>query len=1198
MADEINKDEIRRKRLAKLSSGSASGPAGGSTDNASNSSSQEKNLQINFGSSVIKSSDVSESLLREASTCLSASPASPDCSSITITTTITQSSPCKRNLSSPPAATPAKKGAEGSGAEATGRSLSEAVITAEGLATEVPMDVDDEALQRRPDCKRDRTVSRSEVTPEHLQSILSSLLLVSWPGLEVDSCQTPPLDEPLLLTEVTGLSSASSVENVISETTMSVVLRLLRAEQHATAKFGATAQHDSSPGAEQAATDISAAIEQLCKPPDRKEAAALNYLCSVYRAAVTYERDYPKKSAVEQISKALVEVRRQSMQLTAQMLSGTFDAYSSSERSLFLPSGLALSSDLIRPLLLDALPRGFLADLMHHTAHDGAQLFQKVWSGVLLGLSDLMRRCSLLHPAYRRILEVYIILTEFKTNNNRPICSLMVTMPSWCPAVRVAAEAGREIVTTSLLGPFTQLSLFVEDCPDIVKQYLSGPNDLGARRGRLYEVFESLPSSLTSLALELDLVRRDGLWKLFHNLLTNNSSREGTLQLLSETLLRNKKRAQMQCKDSEVMSDGHAFNLLSVMQLLCLKVKVEKVDPKYFLHPKSLVNFDGESRLSMSEPQAEEFRKEIQSDTSQFEAVNFHSQCWFLTLSAHHLSIVPCIRRYNKRCKAIAELQQMIDQIESSEEQWRDQPNAAEQREVLTRWKHQVKRLQQARVCQEVVLLDLQLLTRCLTFYCSVAQVLLQTLLGPQYEALFVSLLSTDSASSSNAQVSLPKMTTPKLFSAFPEFFLEDIAEVILFISHYHFPTVENNVGQDLVSLLVVVICGCSDGHVKNPYLIAKFVEMLFDMSPSNLVPRLYERVLSHPLSVLLPSALMRFYNLVESMGTSNGFYDKFSFRYHVGVIFRSFWRELRLKQAFIEEANSCIANNVFRSGRDFIKFVNLLMNDTTFLLDETVASLKRIHEMQEEMAGAEWAALESQQQETRRRALATDERQCRWYLTLTRETLEMMHHLTKEIPKPFVRPELGDRLAAMLDYNLTQLAGQKCRDLKVRNPEKYGWDPKKMLGLIVDVYLHLDSPEFARTLANDERSFSKDLFELTLKRLDKAGIKTVDEMMQFRALGQKATDILLQKLQEDEDYSDAPDNFMDPLMQTLMTDPVALPSGIVMDRSVIMRHLLNDNTDPFTRQPLTEDDLRPDAKLKDEIEAWIAAKNAAKSSS
>lgn len=81
------------------------------------------------------------------------------------------------------------------------------------------------------------------------------------------------------------------------------------------------------------------------------------------------------------------------------------------------------------------------------------------------------------------------------------------------------------------------------------------------------------------------------------------------------------------------------------------------------------------------------------------------------------------------------------------------------------------------------------------------------------------------------------------------------------------------------------------------------FLQILYEMSPSNLVPRLYERVLSHPLSVMMPTALMKFYTLVESMGTSNGFYDKFSFRYHVGVIFRSFWRELRLKKAFIEEA-------------------------------------------------------------------------------------------------------------------------------------------------------------------------------------------------------------------------------------------------------------------------------------------------------
>ena len=51
---------------------------------------------------------------------------------------------------------------------------------------------------------------------------------------------------------------------------------------------------------------------------------------------------------------------------------------------------------------------------------------------------------------------------------------------------------------------------------------------------------------------------------------------------------------------------------------------------------------------------------------------------------------------------------------------------------------------------------------------------------------------------------------------------------------------------------------------------------------------------------------------------------------------------------------------------------------------------------------------------------------------------------------------------------------------------------------------------------------------------------------------------------------------FADPVMDTLMSDPVYLPSGKIMDRPIIMRHLLNTQTDPFNRQPLTASDLRP----------------------
>ena len=37
------------------------------------------------------------------------------------------------------------------------------------------------------------------------------------------------------------------------------------------------------------------------------------------------------------------------------------------------------------------------------------------------------------------------------------------------------------------------------------------------------------------------------------------------------------------------------------------------------------------------------------------------------------------------------------------------------------------------------------------------------------------------------------------------------------------------------------------------------------------------------------------------------------------------------------------IANN----EAEFVRFVNMLMNDTTFLLDEAIGSLKTIHEIQ-----------------------------------------------------------------------------------------------------------------------------------------------------------------------------------------------------------------------------------------------------------
>lgn len=59
-------------------------------------------------------------------------------------------------------------------------------------------------------------------------------------------------------------------------------------------------------------------------------------------------------------------------------------------------------------------------------------------------------------------------------------------------------------------------------------------------------------------------------------------------------------------------------------------------------------------------------------------------------------------------------------------------------------------------------------------------------------------------------------------------------------------------------------------------------------------------------------------------------------------------------------------------------------------------------------------------------------ERQAQSYVALGNETVHMLQYLTAEVVEPFMVNEVVDRLAAMLDYNLAQLVGPKCTELKV----------------------------------------------------------------------------------------------------------------------------------------------------------------------
>lgn len=384
--------------------------------------------------------------------------------------------------------------------------------------------------------------------------------------------------------------------------------------------------------------------------------------------------------------------------------------------------------------------------------------------------------------------------------------------------------------------------------------------------------------------------------------------------------------------------------------------------------------------------------------------------------------------------------------------------------------------------------------------------------------------------------------------------------------------------------LLVFIVVFLCTPYVKNPYLKGKFVEILYRNTRSwgPRFPRgtLGDTLNYHPLALkgLLP-ALMRIYCEIEFTGQHNQFYEKFEVRHQIAKILKLIWETKEHREAFKAETGK----------EDFVRFVNYLLNDTTFLLDESLSKLKTIHDLQLEMADkATWDAQSDEDKKDKEKLFKSAEGQATSFLIYTYEVLHLLKTLTVEAPDPFLRSEIVDRLAASLDFNLNVLAGPRCQELRVQDKEKYKFKPRELLGDIMQIIINLANKDrYITATAKDGRSYSKALFDNAMRIAGRTGLKTEQQLSLLRRM---VTEIEILKAQEEEEeeMEETPDEYLDPLTAEIMEDPVILPSSkAVMDYSTIKQHLLTVQQDPFNRSPLTIDQVKRDDKLRGEIEAF-----------
>ncbi|KAG0664100.1 Ubiquitin conjugation factor E4 [Maudiozyma exigua] len=623
--------------------------------------------------------------------------------------------------------------------------------------------------------------------------------------------------------------------------------------------------------------------------------------------------------------------------------------------------------------------------------------------------------------------------------------------------------------------------------------------------------------------------------------------------------------------------------------------KIDKIDVNFFNNLNLFIDLSNETRLNSDFKEADQFYDEHRNDVKP----NFISDCFFLTLTYLHYGIGGTLLYDEKVTPQIKRLKEEIEKVKTF-----SNSNSLLANFVSAKLKQLEKTLSYSLAIKNAMkgfFSNRALQLEVFDFICGASTFLLRVI-DPDHQFPFkqielplipdkVGVENVDNAEYLRAHAPIP-------FKYYPEFVVEGPINYSLYISHYsNSPIFRNPRLQSFVELGTTIL-RCPE-LISNPHLKGKLVQLfsvgampLTDNSPGFMMSIFEENTL---VNKNLLYALLDFYVIVEKTGSSSQFYDKFNSRYSISIILEELYNRIPIykKQLIWQSQN----NPDF-----FIRFIARMLNDLTFLLDEGLSNLADVHSIGRELSDPnsinqpEESTDESQNDLQSRYQAA--QRQAKSSCGLAAKSMTLFEIYTKDIPQSFVTAEVVDRLASMLNYNLQSLVGPKCGNLRVKDPEQYSFNPKELLKALCTVYINLaNEEEFVKAVARDSRSFNIDLFKSAIDILGRrTGLVSDEFCNSLFTFASKADSTRKAEEEEDMEYEDAPDEFLDPLMYTIMKDPVTLPTSKVnIDRSTIKAHLLSDSTDPFNRSPLILEEVIPNDELKQRIGEWKAGKKAEK---
>lgn len=649
--------------------------------------------------------------------------------------------------------------------------------------------------------------------------------------------------------------------------------------------------------------------------------------------------------------------------------------------------------------------------------------------------------------------------------------------------------------TTTLLGPYFRISPLQTD---VTTQYFAAP--LSLTKGHIANSQQSLRMALQTHQMELlDVTNRI--------IKTGKDSRERMLNWFAKCVNINHKRRALHVKADTVSSDGFMINVTVCLDQLCEPFmdatfsKIDRIDVDY-LRRSPRIDIKDETKLNADQNTADAFYSKKIEGTN-----NFISEIFFLTLAAHHYGTEAANASLSTLEKELKRMQKHISEVELDRHKFINDPIRLRVfDDAVKKYKDSIDKGLSYQFSVEGVLLDELTQARSMQFM--------------RYVVVWLLRLVSHGYPKTPLTLPLPEKET-EVFQCLPEYFLDDVVGNFKFIMSKMMHIITSTQGEELVMLCITFLrCG---EYIKNPYLKSGLVTILFH----GIWP-IYNRkrgVLGDLLNDLpfatqyLLHAIMKFYIDVETTGTHTQFFDKFNIRFEIFQIINCIWSTPSYRDQLSQEAK---VNLDF-----FVRFVNLLLNDVTFVLDESLSAFVEIHNLSQELkqSGQE---LEQAARTEKEGTLAAAKNRAKSYMQLTNETVAMLKLFTEALADSFTKPEIVQRLADMLDYNLEAMVGPKSMNLDVENREEYHFHPRQLLSDIVDVYLNLRNKEnFILAVARDGRSYKPAIFEKVTYRLTQHSLKSPQQIKQWKNLGEKIRRAKEEDEQAEEDLGEIPDDFL-----------------------------------------------------------------------